>query len=202
MTAHRHRRWRGLEQIPWLYDLAMALAERGLLGRWRRWLVGGARGRVLELGCGTGRDLPLYPPGAAVIGMDPSLPSLRAARRRRPGALLVQASAEALPFRSGAFDCAVSGLVLCSVDDPVAALAETRRVLTRGGTLRAIEHVRARRRLGAWLQDVGQRPWTWLTGGCRPNRDTEAAVQAAGFLVDEDGRRARGLLRRFSASPR
>jgi ubiquinone/menaquinone biosynthesis C-methylase UbiE len=203
MAAHpRGRRWRGLEQIPWLYDLVMVFAEHGLLRRWREWLVSGTHGRVLELGCGTGRDLPLYRADAPVVGVDVSFEPLRVARRRRPGALLVQASGEALPFRPGTFDCAVSGLVLCSVEDPVAALGEVRRVLADGGTLRMIEHVRARRRWLAWLQDVGQRPWTWLTGGCRPNRDTEAAVRAAGFRIEEDGRRESGVLRRFAATRR
>ena len=192
---------RGVEQIPWLYDAFMALAERGLLRRWRAWLVDGAGGRILELGCGTGRDLHVYPPGAPAVAVDPHPWNLAAARRRAPAVPLVQARAEALPFRSGSFDTVVAALVLCSVDDPPAALAEVRRVLAPGGALRGIEHVRARSRLGARLQDLGQRPWTWLTGGCRPNRDTERALASAGFRVEEEGRRARGLMRRFAARP-
>lgn len=192
---------RGLEQIPWLYDAGMALAERGWLARWRDWLVGGARGRVLELGCGTGRNLPRYRPGTPLVAVDPHPQNLVRARRRAPGVPLVQARAEALPFRDGAFGTAVSSLVLCSVDDPPRALAELRRVLAPGGALRALEHVRAR----GWrarLQDAVQPAWTHLSGGCRPNRDTEAAVETAGFRVEDEGRRARGLFRRFSAVKR
>src|SRR4029079_9271796 len=96
----------------------------------------GARGATLDLGCGTGRNLPLFPADARVIGLDPALDSLRRARRRAPGVPLVCGSAEALPFRAGAFDTVVSGLVLCSVPDPARALAEVRPVLADDGRRR------------------------------------------------------------------
>jgi ubiquinone/menaquinone biosynthesis C-methylase UbiE len=191
---------KGIDRTPWLYDLFMAWGERGRLRRWRAWLAGGARGRVLELGCGTGRNLVHYAPGARVVAIEPWLPSLARARRRAPDALLVAASAEALPFRDGAFDTVVASLVLCSVGSPAAALGEARRVLAPGGALRAVEHVRARRAWAARLQDAGQPIWTWLAGGCHPNRDTERAVEEAGFRIVEDGRRARGVMRRFAAT--
>ncbi len=189
---------RGLEQIPWLYDLGMALFERGGLGRWREWLVRGAAGRTLDLGAGTGRDLPLYPAGASPVGVDPLPGNLARARARAPAVPLVLARAEALPFRDGAFDTVVCGLVLCSVGDPAQALAEARRVLRRGGTLRLLEHVRARGLAGA-LQDLAQPAWTAITGGCHPNRETERAVEAAGFDVDRESVRARGVMRRLVA---
>ena len=190
---------RGLEQIPWLYDLGLALMERGRLGRWRRWLVGGTRGATLEIGVGTGRDLPLYPAGQPVVAIDPHPQNLAAARRRAHGAALVRARAEALPFRDGAFQTAVSSLVFCSVDDPVAGLAEIRRVLRPGGRLRMMEHVRSHGRLAGWLQDATQPAWTWLTGGCRPNRDTERLVRESGFELDPASLRAEGIMVRFEA---
>jgi ubiquinone/menaquinone biosynthesis C-methylase UbiE len=190
---------RGLEQIPWCYDLFMAWAERGRLRRWRDWLTGGAVGPVLEVGCGTGRNLPRLPAGARPVGTDPCHEVLLRARRRAPNVPLVRARAEALPFRDGAFRTVLSGMALCSVSDPAAALAEIRRVLAPGGALRALEHVRARRAGLARLQDLVQPGWTAFTGGCHPNRDTEAAVAAAGFRMEEDGRRERGVWRRFSA---
>ena len=192
---------RGLEQIPWLYDVLCAGAERLGLGRWRRWLTEGARGRTLDLGCGTGRNLPLMPAGVTVIGVDPARAPLARARGRAPGVALVAARAEALPFRAGSFDTVVSGLVLCSVGDPARALAEVRRVLRQDGALRALEHVRSTRRWKARLQDRIQPLWTRLSGGCRPNRETERAVEAAGFRVEGAERRARGDLRRFTARP-
>ncbi len=188
---------RGLEQIPWCYDLGLWLAERGGFGRWRRWLPGGARGRTLDLGTGTGRNLPWLPPGVAAVAVDPCPQNLRAARRRAPGVALVRARAEALPFKDGAFETVLSGMVFCSVDDPAAGLAEVRRVLAPGGAFRLLEHVRAEGRLGAWLQDLVQPAWTLATGGCRPNRETERAVAAAGFEVAAGSRSARGSWRRL-----
>jgi SAM-dependent methyltransferase len=192
---------RGIEQIPWLYDTGMVILEKTGLGPWREWLSRGIDGRVLDLGCGTGRNLPLYDGAARVVGVDPCRESLLAARRRAPKVPLVRARAEALPFRGGAFDVVVSGLVFCSVADPPRGFAEVRRVLGPGGRLRMLEHVRARGRLAAWLQDRTQPAWTWLTGGCHPNRDTEVALAAAGFAVDTATHRARGDMRRFEARP-
>ena len=188
---------RGFEQIPWLYDAACAFLERTGLGRWRRRLCEGARGRVLDVGCGTGRNLPLLPPGS--FGIDPAGDPLRRARRRAPGARLVQASAEALPFRAGVFDTVVSGLVFCSVDDPARGLAEVRRVLGPGGSLRMLEHVRSGQPRWARWQDRLQPLWTRVSGGCRPNRDTERTVEGAGFRIDAASRRARGNMRRLVA---
>lgn len=194
---------RGIEQIPWLYDAGMALIERAGLGRWRAWLAGGVRsGRVLDIGCGTGRNLALFGSGVRAIGLDPCPQSLRKARRRAPSVPLVCARAEALPFRDGAFDTVVSGLVYCSVLDVARGLDEVRRVLKPGGGLRMLEHVRSRRPSAAWLQDRMQPFWTWFTGGCHPNRDTEAAVAAAGFVVDPSSYRARNDMRRFEARSR
>lgn len=189
---------RGFEQIPWLYDLGLAFAEWRGLGRWRRWLARGATGRTLDLGSGTGRNLPLLAPGVRAFALDPHADALARARRRAPGVPLVLARAEALPFRDGAFDTVVAGLVLCSVSDPDAALREARRVLRPGGSLRLLEHVRVGGALGR-LQDLLQPAWTAISGGCHPNRETEAAVARAGFAVDPATRRARGSLRRLEA---
>jgi ubiquinone/menaquinone biosynthesis C-methylase UbiE len=193
---------RGFEQIPWLYDAFMALSEWGGLGRWRRWLAAGARGRTLDVGCGTGRTLPLCPPGVRVVGMDPHPRNLVRARRRAPRALLVQARAEALPFKDRAFDTVVSGLVFCSVPEPLRGLAEVRRVLAPSGALRMLEHVRSPSPFWGRWQDRIQPAWTWVAGGCHPNRDTELNVQSAGFWIEDQGRRARKTLRRFQARTR
>src|SRR5213592_2654780 len=180
---------RGIEQIPWLYDACCALVERFGLGRWRRWLVEGAAGRTLDVGCGTGRNLPLYAAGVRVIGLDPARDALLAARRRAPGVPLVQGDAQALPFRDAAFDTVVSGL------------AEVKRVLRPGGALRMLEHVRATGGLKARVQDRWQPLWTRLSGGCHWNRETERSVEAAGFRIEAGTRRANGDMRRFVARP-
>ena len=192
---------RGIEQIPWLYDALCALCEATGLARWRRWLVAGARGCVLDLGCGTGRNLPLLPGGARAVGLEPSWPAIQRARRRTPGVPLVVGSAEALPFRDAVFETVLSGLVFCSVPDPGQGLREVRRVLRPDGQLRMLEHVRATRAWKARLQDLLQPAWTRVTGGCHPNRETERAVEAAGFRIDATSRRAKGEMRRFAAHP-
>jgi len=193
---------RGVEQIPWLYDGYMRLIEWMGLGRWRRWLAGGASGRVLDVGTGTGRNLPHYPEGTEVVALEPDLGMLATARRRLNGSgceCLVVGDAMAMPFRDATFDTAVSGLVFCSVPDPVKGLGEVRRVLRPAGTLRMLEHVRHEKRWIARLQDLIQPAWTPIAGGCHPNRDTETNVEAAGFTIDQTTRRANGTLRRFVA---
>ena len=190
---------RGVEQIPWLYDALAALAERGEIGRWRRWLTAGAHGRTLDVGTGTGRNLPLFPAGTFVVAVDPSLLALRRARRRAPRVAVIAASAAALPFRDGVFDAITSSLAFCTVPDPARGLAEVRRVLRPSGDLRMLEHVRSLVPWRARCQDLIQPVWTRVMGGCHPNRETERTVEAAGFRIDPAERRARGGLRRFSA---
>ena len=192
---------RGVENVPWLYDAICWCAERTGLDRWRRWLTSGARGRTLDLGCGTGRNLSLYASNLAVVGVDPEWRALLRARRRSPRMPLVQGRAEALPFRGGAFDTIVSGLVFCSIADPTAGLAEVQRVLRPGGALRMLEHVRSTIPWRARVQDQVQPLWTWFSGGCHPNRETERTLDEAGFRIDAASRRAHGNMRRFEARP-
>jgi ubiquinone/menaquinone biosynthesis C-methylase UbiE len=193
---------RGVDQIPWLYDALCALLERTGLGPWRRWLARGARGRTLDVGCGTGRGLFHYDAAQRVIGLDPTWASLERAHRRVPRVPLVQGSAEALPFRDAVFDTVVASLVFCSVAEPARGLAEVKRVLRPDGRLRMLEHVRSRRAWKAAFQDRVQPLWTWASGGCRPNRDTERAVEAAGFVIEAEERAEMADMRRFSARAR
>ena len=190
---------RGVEQIPWLYEIICSLYEWSGLAEWRRWLVAGASGRVLDLGTGTGRNLPLLPRGTTAIAVDPSLDALKRARRRALAVPLVAARAEALPFRERTFDTVLSSLVFCSVEEPARGLAEVKRVLRPDGRLRMLEHVRSTMPWRARLQDLIQPAWTWAAGGCHPNRNTEATVEQAGFRIEPEGRRAKGTNRRFAA---
>ena len=123
------------------YDPFLAAAERRGLARERARLLGTLRGRVLEIGAGTGLNVPHYPPDADVVYTEPD-PHM-AARLRRRGVEVVEAGAESLPFEDASFDFVVSTLVLCTVPDVPATLAEVRRVLKPGGQLVFIEHVRA-----------------------------------------------------------
>lgn len=190
---------RGVEQIPWIYDLYMGMVDRFGFGRWRRWVVSGAKGRTLEVGCGTGRNLPLYASPVTVVGLELDLLLLRSARSKADHALLVVGSAEALPFKESSFDTVVSSLVFCSVGDPERGLLEVGRVLRPDGELRILEHVRSEVRAVSMLQKAAQPAWTLITGGCHPNRDTEGALCRAGFEIDPERRRARGTMRSLVA---
>jgi ubiquinone/menaquinone biosynthesis C-methylase UbiE len=155
----------------------------------RRRVAEAAVGEVLEIGAGTGRNLPLYRDASLVVALEPDAGMRQraeeAARTAPVPVELVDGLAEALPFPEGTFDTVVASYVLCTVVDPDEALREVRRVLRPEGTLRFLEHVRARDpRLARW-QDRLERPWRWLCRGDHPNRDSVAAIVRAGLHVVE-----------------
>jgi ubiquinone/menaquinone biosynthesis C-methylase UbiE len=158
------------------------------IGDHRRRLLAGLTGRVLEVGAGNGLNFPHYPATVTeVLAIEPE-PYLRrqaqAAAREAPVPIRVLAgTAEALPVPDASFDAVVASLVLCTVADLDQALVEAHRVLRPGGTLRFYEHVRATDPRVARWQDRLEGPWGWLAGGCHPNRDTVAAITAAGLQV-------------------
>ncbi|HKC22505.1 MAG TPA: class I SAM-dependent methyltransferase [Gaiellaceae bacterium] len=172
-----------------LYDPMSATAERKFGAESKRKLLANARGRVLEIGVGTGLSFPHYPQDVELVGVEPSLPMLRRAQQRAAelgrDVTLVEAPAEKLPFEDGSFDTTVSLAVLCSVDDPARVLDELRRVLRPGGRFLFIEHVRSDDPESARRQDRYARPWGWFACGCHPNRDTLGSIEAAGFEVVE-----------------
>ncbi len=177
----------------------MWLLERFSLTRLRRPLLAEARGAVLEIGAGTGANLPLYDPGLRVMAVELRPERLAAAARkahaaRRAHVTVAAADAHDLPFPAASFDTVVGTLVFCSIADPPAALAEIRRVLRPGGQLLLLEHVRGQtpltRRLTDWLHPA----WFALQGECHLNRETGATVAEAGFRVEAKETHARGLL--------
>jgi ubiquinone/menaquinone biosynthesis C-methylase UbiE len=172
------------------YDTVMRGAEKSTFGAHRRALLGQVSGRVVEIGGGTGANLPYYPPAVEEVTItEPSEPMARRLERKLGDQALpvsvVHAPAEALPFEDGAFDFAVSTLVLCTVSDPARALSEVRRVLKPGGRLVFLEHVRSRNpKLARW-QDRLQPLQYRLGNGCHCNRATLDSVEEAGFTVVE-----------------
>jgi ubiquinone/menaquinone biosynthesis C-methylase UbiE len=180
------------------YDALMWPFERAAVGAWRRRLAARARGRVLEIGAGTGSQLRWYGAGLEVTAVEPDPDMARRALRRAAGAAarvrVIEAPAEALPFADGSFDTAVATFCLCTVADPAAALSELRRVLVPGGRLLAIEHVHLSWQPGRRLQSLAAPAWASVAGGCRLDRDTVAAVGGAGFDVLEERRHVLGWI--------
>lgn len=192
-----------MPNVSTIYDLLMLPAEQAGLRRLRRRIVAAARGRVLEVGIGTGLNLPLYDPRARVVGIEPNLDALKRARQRadEAGTALwpVQGEGERLPFRDGAFDGVVATLVFCTVADPNRAFGELHRVMRPGGGLRLLEHVRAPSPTVARIQDLVDPAWTRVLAGCHVNRDTLGTVSRAGFRVQSVRSHLGGLVLEIDA---
>ena len=185
-----------------IYDLYTAPMEWFGTSRRRRRLVSQARGRVLEVGVGTGRNLAYYPHNPELTATDVSGAMLvrarrQAARLRRPATFAV-ADVAALPYPDGAFDTAVATCLFCSVADPVAGLRELGRGTKRDGRILLLEHVRPDGRVGGWLADRIT-PITRRLCGFRANRRTEDAVVAAGLRIMDI--RREGIWRSIVAAP-
>ena len=171
------------------YDPVLWIGERAGMRRHRHDLVTLARGRTLEIGSGTGLNLLHYPDDLDGLVLAEPDPSMRrrledAVRRSGRRAQVIDARAQRLPFGDATVDTIVSTLVLCTVDDPDAALREIRRVLRADGQLLFIEHVRSDSPLLARWQDRLARPWRLVAEGCRCNRATIELMNACGFRVD------------------
>lgn len=172
-----------------VFDRLSGLMERDV-GEHRKEMLAGLSGRVVEIGAGNGMNFAHYPATVdEVVALEPEA-YLRAkaeqAASRAAVRVTVQAGvADALPFGAAVFDAVVASLVLCSVSDPAAALAEMHRVLKPGGELRFMEHVRSEHPGKARVQRFSDRSGLWprVAGGCHCDRDTVAEITAAGFQV-------------------
>lgn len=177
-----------------MYARVSHAAEGRGQAEYRQRLLDGLRGRVVEVGAGNGLNFAHYPPEVAeVVAVEPEdhLRSLAedAAARARVAMTVVDGTASALPVDDASCDAAVASLVLCTVPDQAAALAELRRVLRSGGELRFYEHVVAHdRRIGALQRAADATFWPRVAGGCHAARDTGAAIAAAGFVVEREER--------------
>ncbi len=175
------------DRLAPLYDWLNAPMER-LGGDARRdRVIAGASGRVLEVGVGTGRNLPLYSAAVDVTAVDISARMLERAKeraRQSPAPVrLQQADAEALPFPDDSFDTVTATCVFCSVEDPVRALREVRRVVRPDGDVRLLEHVRPRTPVLGLLFDWLS-PLTRRLIGPEINRRTEDNLRLAGLVIE------------------
>jgi ubiquinone/menaquinone biosynthesis C-methylase UbiE len=168
--------------------LHMAMRQEALLP-FRRRVVSAAEGRVLEVGIGSGLNLPLYGPAVrTVIGLDPSEELLRMARERAAATPipveLLEASAEAVPLDAASIDTVVTTWTLCTIPDANRALGELRRVLKPGGALLFVEHGRAPEPGVALWQERLDPLWRRIAGGCHLNRKIDDLISSSGFRVD------------------
>lgn len=172
------------------YDPLMSAVEKNALSGRRQVLLGNLAGKVLEIGCGTGINFEFYSDKADVLALEPSDAMRAQAETRAAGKNAAHIRVEpwlledpklAAEYPAGSFDAAVCTLVLCTVPDPAATLAEIRRYLKPGGRLVALEHVRAKSDAGQWVQNLMNPFWRHLAEGCHLNRDTHTAILSAGF---------------------
>ncbi|HEX3609706.1 MAG TPA: class I SAM-dependent methyltransferase [Solirubrobacterales bacterium] len=177
-----------------LYDRGLKGTEEAGLREMRREVLAEASGRTIDIGGGTGVNLGLFGPQVTELVLaepDPHMLKKLRMKLAESGveASAIQAPAESLPFADSSIDTAVFTLVLCTVPDPAAALAEASRVLRPGGRLLFVEHVRSQDPGLARWQDRLEKPWRFLGDGCHCNRDTVAAIEASPFEIErvEDG---------------
>jgi ubiquinone/menaquinone biosynthesis C-methylase UbiE len=187
-----------LQIMAVLYDPVVWLGEIAGMRRRRRAVLTAARGRVVEIGAGTGLNVALYPAAVDELVLTEPEPAMRRKlarrlERRACTALVFDAPAERLPLADASVDTVVSTLVLCTVGDPERVLREIARVLRPDGQLLFIEHVRASSRFLAAWQDRFLRPWRGFAGGCECNRPTLELMRACGFTVEADGAVWRGM---------
>lgn len=196
--------------IPNLVHLAM---QQKQMMPFRHRVIGAAQGQVLEVGIGSGLNLPLYGPAVrSVIALEPSRELLRLARKRAEAASasveFCEASAEAMPLDDRSVDTIVTTWTLCSIADAARALAEMRRVLKPTGVLLFVEHGRAPEPGVARWQDRLDPLWSRFAGGCHLNRKMDDLIAANGFRIDRlanprlPGPRTHTFLYEGSALPR
>jgi SAM-dependent methyltransferase len=181
-----------------LYDPFLWLAEKRGMAALRRGLLAEARGAVLEIGAGTGLNLPHYPADLdELVLCEPGLTmGGRIDLGRAPAgvpARLEPAPAEHLPFEDASFDTVVSTLVLCTVGDPRRAVSEVARVLRPGGRLLFLEHVRADQRWRRTMQRRSVRPWASFADGCQCDRPTLETIAAQMRIASTERGSWRGM---------
>lgn len=200
-------RWRKLTPVMEArrYDLGMRPLEKGTLASLRRRLLSDAAVRVLEIGAGTGANVASYRRDTVVVATDlrPGHLSVAADKGASGNSdariVTVCSDAHDLPFPARAFDTVVGSLVFCSIARPESALAEIRRVLVPGGRLLLLEHVRGQTRLSRAVTDLVHPLWFALQHECRLNRETAAAVAAAGFEMEASSVHGWGFLQLIRA---
>jgi len=175
-------------RVARFYDALNVFVE-WFVSKHRKEILRQVKGRILEVGVGTGSSFKDYPPGKRILAVDISQEMLRRAREKLKNysgtVKLSREDVQSLPFEDETFDTVFSSLVFCSVQDPILGLAELRRVLKKGGQLLMLEHVRSQgKRLGNLMDKVN--PFVAKYGIDNINRDTVENLRTAGFNVKRE----------------
>lgn len=196
---------RRYDRVAVIYDLLESPMESMGMGSWRRDLCQQARGEVLEIGVGTGKNLGFYPRGTRIIGIDISPKMLAQARRRAEKngikAELMVMDTQNLLFPDNTFDTVLATCVFCSVPDPVQGLKEIARVCKPDGQVLLMEHVRSKHRVLGALMDI-LNPITLGAWGANINRNTVTNILAADLDIIEEDNLSRDIVKRIKARPR
>ena len=185
------------------YGCMMRLIDERGLRETRREVLSEAHGRVLDIGTGTGSNLPLYPAAVEELVLSEPDAHMLSVLRRKVSEMggraieLVQAPAETLPFDDASFDCVTCTMVMCTMPDPRAGIDEIARVLKPGGKLLFLEHVRSEDPRIARTQDRLERPWRFIADGCHCNRDSLATIEASPLTVQHFKRGRMPMAPRF-----
>jgi demethylmenaquinone methyltransferase/2-methoxy-6-polyprenyl-1,4-benzoquinol methylase len=176
------------DRLSHVYDLMEMPMELMRYGNWRKEVFSAVAGRVLEVGVGTGKNIPYYPDDCEMVGIDISAKMLSHAKKRAAGknniSLLVM-DAEHLGFVDGCFDYVITTFVLCSIPGPVAALREMKRVCKPDGMVISLEHMRSSDRKIAFIEDL-LNPVTKGFTGVNINRETAGNIRKAGLDIIEE----------------
>ncbi|MCC4772049.1 methyltransferase domain-containing protein [Methanosarcina sp. DH2] len=192
------------DRISAIYDLLELPVEVFLYGGWRDEALSKLKGRVLEVGVGTGRNLKYYSSGALVTGIDNSEGMLEKARKKAEdmqNVTLFLMDAEHMEFPDNTFDYVVTTFVLCSIPDPVKALKEIRRVLKPSGELVSLEHMRSKNSFIARIEDLIN-PIMFFFIGDDMTRNTVENLKKAGFTITEEKNLAfKDVFKKIRAKP-
>lgn len=173
--------------FAWYYDYFMNPLEKKLITNWRKELLTHAKGKVLEIGAGTGINFPLYKTCEEVVAIEPNPHMIEKSKERVKQATvpisLTEASAENLPFPDAYFDTIVVTLVLCSVEEPEQVISELKRVLKKEGQLLFLEHVEMEQMFPRTLQKLLTPFWRHVCDGCHLNRKTEQIIRTSGLKI-------------------
>lgn len=173
--------------FAFLYDFLMEPIEKRYITRWRKALLRHTKGKVLEIGAGTGVNFPLYSTCEEVIAIEPNPYMLQKAEAKVKEAMVpievLESKGEVLPFTNEQFDTVVVTLVMCSVDAPEKVISEIRRVLKPGGVVLFLEHVKMEQPFYSTLQNLLTPVWKRLCDGCHLNRNTEETIKQGGLTI-------------------